>query len=94
MSYAEVTICQRCAKEFRDGVMSETQAHGCACNVFNGFIYSHYGSKHDTRLLRSGDVLANMDPICDECIDLLIREGLVTDEREYLDFNETEGGPN
>ena len=85
--------CRCCHQTFEGG--APTQAYKCACNVYDGFIYGHYGSSYDTRMLRLTIELPNMDPICDYCIDALIRRSEAVDEREYLDFNESGGrGPN
>jgi hypothetical protein len=84
-----IVTCRNCKATFTRGVDAPTQAIGCSCNVFNGKIHGHYGSRHDIseyRFIR--DPLPNMDPICDGCIDKMLAEGQIEYEGEWKDFDQ------
>lgn len=82
-------MCKTCEKIYDQGVVSPTQATGCAASVVSGpgdqvKILGHYGSKHDLTLFKflRSPLTFGVDPVCDECIDRFVADGRIEVEQE------------
>lgn len=85
--------CSKCLRGF-DYAMGYyegiTQGSGCAAFVSDGFVYGAYGSViYDLQNLRFSDtnltaqVFRKGDNLCDYCISVLVREGVLLDYVEH-----------
>lgn len=98
MSVAElgpyVVRCGVCKATFPSGY-GATQAPHCAAHLAEGVVYGHYGSAHDlTKLAWTAPepAPADVDPVCDSCIDCWIAQGKLAPAGVYLDFDDGDGG--
>lgn len=93
----EYICCENCGEKYEAFSLDEHQSHGMDTSLdwSNGLLICHYGSKYDLNLFRILDrdhypVQKNgqpMENVCDNCIERLVLEGVLSDGEEYMFSN-------